>query len=344
MRIKREFLNTLFKLPIGLKRILAGPIREHNGIHLDLNTQIVCRLDNIGQLIAPKTAALENIEDARNFMAMGINLFAPYKKEESVKLEDIQIYTNQYCLDATIYTPENTKNGTILYFHGGGWVLGSHHTHDSICRGLAAKAHAQIISVNYRLAPEYPYPSANEDALAAYRNILSRYEELKLVSNQIFVSGDSAGGYLATYVALMAEQVKLPRPLGQILFYPVTDVSGKRDRSKYIFSNGNLLTSHQMQRFETLFFRHELQKSEKIFSPLCSPNLALAPPTLIVTAGFDVLCDEGVEYANKLHDLGIYVVHKNISDQVHGFLSIQLACQPAFDETAAIVKSFIENL
>lgn len=343
-KITRHFLNSLFKAPIGLKRLLAGPACKHNEIALDLNTQLVCKIDRIGQRIMPRAASIEAIQDTRKLMAMSTEIFAPYKTEHAVKAVNTLVNGKLSKLAATIYTPENTSNGTILYFHGGGWVLGSHHTHDPVCRSLAAKANVQIISVDYRLAPEFPYPAANEDVIEIYKDILNRAEQLEIISTNILVAGDSAGGYLATYVALTAEKMGLPRPLGQILFYPVTDVSGQRNRSTSPFAHGFLLTGFQMERFEALYFSDESYKDEEKFSPIASSNLAVAPPSLIVTAGFDILGEEGTEYAKKLENVGVHVIHKNIVDQVHGFLSIQLACQSTFDDTASLVKNFISNI
>ena len=206
----------------------------------------------------------------------------------------------------------------LVYFHGGGWVIGDLDTHDGVCRLIANAAQCAVISVDYRLAPEHKFPAAVDDAWAATRWIVGHAGQLAIDPTRVAVGGDSAGGNLAAVVALMARDAGGPTLALQVLQYPVTDLSAET-RSYQDFAEGYTLTRTGMRWFKA----HYLDKPEDArdwrVSPLLAPSLAGVAPALIVTAGFDPLRDEGTAYAERLRDAGVTVDYVCYGGMLHGF-------------------------
>jgi acetyl esterase len=206
----------------------------------------------------------------------------------------------------------------LVYYHGGGWVIGDLDTHDVVCRTLANGARCAVFSVEYRKAPEAPFPAAVDDCFAAL-NFVSKQSGIN--AKQLAVGGDSAGGNLATVMALMARDAGGPPLSFQLLIYPGVD---QRMEHPSIDRNGEgyLLTKKSM-----LYFRgHYLPKKEDWLdwraSPLLANSLAKLPPAFVMTAGFDPLVDEGKAYADRLANEGVKVEYKNYADMVHGFITM----------------------
>jgi len=209
----------------------------------------------------------------------------------------------------------------LVFFHGGGWVIGDLDTHDVVCRTLANGARCAVFSVEYRKAPEAPFPAAVDDCFSALTFVSGNSERLKINSKQIAVGGDSAGGNLATVMALMARDAGGPPVSFQLLIYPGVD---QRMDHPSIDRNGEgyLLTKKSM-----LYFRgHYLPKKEDWLdwraSPLLAKTLAGLPPAFVMTAGFDPLVDEGRAYADRLKNEGVPTEYKNYADMVHGFITM----------------------
>ena len=205
----------------------------------------------------------------------------------------------------------------LVYFHGGGWVVCDLDTHDNACRFLAREAGVAVLSVDYRLAPEHPFPAAVEDALAAFRFAVDNAADLGVDGGAIAVGGDSAGANLATVVCQLTRDEGGPAPGFQLLIYPVTDLSTKR-RSYELFEDGFFLTAAHMDWYRD----HYLPDAEAALDPRASPLLAddfsnLAP-AYIATAGFDVLRDEGEEYARRLRESGVPVALRRHRGFIHG--------------------------
>jgi acetyl esterase len=227
------------------------------------------------------------------------------------------------------YRPKGAGKDEVLpalvYYHGGGWVIGDLDTHDVVCRTLANGARCAVFSVEYRKAPEAPFPAAVEDCFAALSFVFSNAGALKVNAKQIAVGGDSAGGNLATVTALMARDAggrAFSSPIAlQVLIYPAAD---QRLAHPSIKRNGEgyLLTEKSMQYFRSHYLPDAKDWLDWRASPLLAKSLAGLPPALVLTAGFDPLVDEGREYAERMQKEGVAVQYRNYPDMVHGFITM----------------------
>jgi len=221
------------------------------------------------------------------------------------------------------FRPQGTKADEILpalvYFHGGGWVIGDLDTHDVVCRQLANGARCAVFSVEYRLAPEYRFPAAVNDCIAATRWIAAQAKALAIDPVRLAVGGDSAGGNLATVVALAARESGGPELRYQLLVYPSTD---QRMGFPSIEWNGEgfLLTKKAIEYFRGHYLPQGSDWLDWRASPLLAHSLAGLPPAYVLTASFDPLLDEGRAYAERLASEGVATEYKEYPDMVHGFL------------------------
>ncbi len=215
--------------------------------------------------------------------------------------------------------PASTPLAVLVFFHGGGWVIGDLETHDVLCRQLTAGSGVSVVSVDYRLAPEHKFPAAVDDAWAATRWVVAHAGELGADASRLAVGGDSAGGNLAAVVALLARDKGAPAIAVQVLIYPVTDLVGET-RSYRDFAEGYLLTREGMRWFIAHYLTAEAEAADWRASPLRAQSLAGLPPALIVTAGFDPLRDEGEAYAERLRDAGVRVDSVCYGGMIHGFV------------------------
>jgi len=216
-----------------------------------------------------------------------------------------------------LYRPSNGVLPALIYFHGGGWVLGDLDTHDVLCRQLALQAGVIVIAVNYRLAPEHPFPAAVDDCYSATAWISANALALGVDNTRLAVGGDSAGGGLATVVTLMARSGG-PSLKYQILVYPVTDLRAQTESySKY--ADGYLLTRNLMRWFIAQYATTEDDVRDWRASPLLAPSVDGVPPALVMTAGLDPLRDEGEAYARRLEEAGVPVDYMCLGGMVHGF-------------------------
>jgi acetyl esterase len=228
----------------------------------------------------------------------------------------------------------------LVFFHGGGWVIGDLDSHDGICRHLANAAGCAVASVHYRLAPEDKFPAAVEDCFAATRWLADSGAVLGINGGRLAVGGDSAGGNLAAVVSLLARDRGAPALRAQLLLYPAADFVAIRESHRR-FAEGHLLTMTTMRWFTAHYLRRPEDAADWRASPLRAADLAGVAPAYILTAGFDPLCDEGVAYAERLAECGISVRHRHIADQIHGFLMmgrIVRAAAPALDEIAGVLR------
>jgi acetyl esterase len=208
----------------------------------------------------------------------------------------------------------------LVYFHGGGWVIGDLDTHDVQCRQTAAEAGIVVVAVDYRLAPEHKFPAAVDDSWAATRWVVAHGSELGIDSRRIAVGGDSAGGNLAAVVALMARDAgNAPAIALQVLTYPVTDLSSE-SKSYGDFADGYMLTRDSMRWFKNHYLKSSSDADDWRASPLRAASLAGLPPALIITAGFDPLRDEGAAYAARMTEAGGIVDYVCYGGMIHGFM------------------------
>jgi acetyl esterase len=214
------------------------------------------------------------------------------------------------------YRPLGTKAEeqlpALVYIHGGGWAIGDLDTHDVLCRQLANGARCAVYSVDYRLAPEHPFPAAVDDCIAAVRFVAGRHA-------RVAVGGDSAGGNLATVVALHARDLGGPKIDFQLLIYPATD---QRLEHASIRRNGEgyLLTKKAIDYFQASYLPRRADLLDWRASPLLARSLAGLPPAYLITAGYDPLLDEGREYAERMAKEGVEVAYREYPDMVHGFI------------------------
>lgn len=208
---------------------------------------------------------------------------------------------------------------TLVYFHGGGWVLGGLDSHDAICRAFAAGADCMVVSVDYRLAPEHPYPAAFDDCYQALCWTAQHADEIGADPARIAVGGDSAGGNLAAATALKARDEKGPALVLQLLIYPVLDDCSIRS-SYWRNGDGYFLTRDAMQWFWNHYAPEDAQRLEPYCRPFAARDLGGLPPALVQTAEFDPLMDEGEDYAWRLDKDGTFVSMKRYDGMIHGYL------------------------
>ena len=224
---------------------------------------------------------------------------------------------------ARLYGPAGAARPgpALVYFHGGGWVIGSLDTHDNLCRALANRSRARVVSVDYRLAPEHPWPAAPEDCYAVVRHLAERGAELGIDGSRLAVGGDSAGGNLAAVVALMARDRSGPALRHQLLLYPVVDHDF--DRPSYRENgDGYFLTRDAMRWFWDQYVADPARRHEAYASPLRAEKLDGLPAATVLTAEFDPLRDEGEAYAERLRGAGVATTAMRYDGQIHGFVSL----------------------
>lgn len=209
----------------------------------------------------------------------------------------------------------------LVYYHGGGWVIGDLDTHDVVCRTLANGARCAVFSVEYRKAPEAPFPAGVDDSFAALAFVSQNSNSLKINPKQIAVGGDSAGGNLATVMALMARDAGGPEISFQVLIYPGCDQRMGHD-SIQRNAEGYLLTKKSMEYFRSHYLPDRKDWLDWRASPLLAKSLKGLPPAYVITAGYDPLVDEGKEYAERMKQEGVAVEYKNHPDMVHGFITM----------------------
>jgi acetyl esterase len=240
-------------------------------------------------------------------------------------VRDVCIPARNRRIPVRIYTPANVHRPPVLvYYHGGGWALGSIATYDSICRKLARDIPALVVSVDYRLAPEHPFPAAVQDAHLALEWVARNADELGGDARRLAVGGDSAGGNLATIVAMRARKDNGPPVSLQALFYPSTDISRTDYPSYRQYGQGYWLTTKAVEKFRSFYLPDPRDWSRPEASPLLASDedLRRLPPTLVMTAGCDPLRDEGQAYADRLRGLGVPVEYRLEAELIHAGLNL----------------------
>lgn len=229
--------------------------------------------------------------------------------------------------------PQGAALPVLVYFHGGGWTIGDLDTHDVLCRQLANGSGCAVVAVDYRMGPEARFPAAALDCLAATAWVAARAAPLGLDASRLAVGGDSAGGNLAAVVALLARDAGGPAIAWQLLIYPATDMR-RGHPSHTTNGSGYLLTSETIAYYHDHYIddvRHDLDWRA---SPLLHPDLSHLPPALVITAGFDPLRDEGLDYADALAAAGSRCIYVCFERQIHGFITMG----KAIDEANAAVS------
>ncbi len=317
-RVGTATAGGILGLPQPLLRPLAGPARSVDGNTLEPAVRLMLRVDAVVALSGAEGAS---VDQRRTAMVRGARLAMPVPRHtSSVK---ISIPTASGNLDGRRYRDDrwgDSPRPTIVYLHGGGWVVGDLDSHDAVCRQIAVGSGCNIVSIDYRLAPEHPFPAAIDDAVAAFRWVRDHPERTD-IPEAVAIMGDSAGGNLAAVASMVVRDSGDSLPLAQGLIYPVTDVRMNQP-SITSFADGYFLTRADME-----WYRGHYSPSPDLWrhphvSPLLAADHRGLPPTAIWTAGFDPLRDEGMAYAQVLRDSGVPVLERCYTDQVHGFASM----------------------
>lgn len=243
---------------------------------------------------------------------------------ELAEVQELAIPAPHGAIPARLYRPLRLPDGpapVLVFFHGGGWVIGNLDTHDIVCRKLAQEGELIVISVDYRLAPEHKFPAAVDDAMGAAQWVADNAAALGVDAARLSVGGDSAGGNLAAVVALAARDGKGPAIAGQVLIYPATDFS--MSHPSHSEPETSVLLTHSVIRW---FRDHYLGSAADVHdwraSPARAETLAGLPPAYVLTAGADPLRDEGNDYALRLREAGVAVTYRHFPGQFHGFFTM----------------------
>jgi len=315
VRVQATMARALFALPAPVRRRMAGPPIRRDGQTLDPDVQFLLKL-----LTAQGTTLTEDEPaDARR----EIDQTAPIAAGPTIQhihTRDLRIPTDNDPLPARLYTPDGLADGSglLVFFHGGGWTIGSLASHDNTCRFLAEEGGVRVLSVDYRLAPEHRFPAAVDDAVAAFRYAVGHAAELGADPDAVAVGGDSAGGNLSAAVCHVTATEETTRPAYALLFYPATD-AGHRHPSRDLFGSGFFLTDDDIDWFLGHYQPDEAARADPRLSVLGSDQLAHFPPTYLTVGGFDPLRDECEALGTRLADAGVPVIMRRHADLVHGF-------------------------
>jgi acetyl esterase len=244
---------------------------------------------------------------------------------EVAAVRDIQIPVGNGKIALRLYRPLGSAATTplpvLVYYHGGGWTIGDLDTHDTLCRELCNRSGVAVVAVDYRMGPEHRFPAAVDDAVAAARWVHTNAQELTLDASRIAVGGDSAGGNLAAVVALALRDAGGPPLAFQLLIYPATD-NRRQTQSHKTNGQGYLLTSDTITYFHDHYIDDPKHDQDWRASPLLHKNLSGLPPAFILTAGYDPLRDEGLQYAQALTEAGTRSTLVCFERQIHGFITM----------------------
>jgi len=328
-------------IPPWLKRLLAGGRRiTIDGNTLDATLQLL--------LIARRSTRADGVSadvDPEVARALMRKSNAAANTHLAVPTTDLTIPGPDGPLRARHYRPAVAEAAPLLlFFHGGGFVMGDIESHDGLCRMICRDAAIHVLSVDYRLAPQHRAPAAVDDCVAAYRWARGHAAELGADPSRIGVGGESAGGNLAALVALRSRDEGIPQPTLQVLLYPVLDLSAKT-RSRTLFSDGFFLSKLEQDRHVDLYLGGTgLAADDARVSPLKAADLSGLAPALVLTAGFDPLRDEGNEYAVALRSAGVTVDHRQFDALTHGFASLAQFGAGSAEATTATISAIRAHL
>ena len=233
-------------------------------------------------------------------------------------VEDFTVPVTGASIAARLYEPTDIA-ATVFYIHGGGWTICDLDSHDAMCRVLANSSGCRVVAIDYRLAPEHPFPTPLEDSWDALCWVASKYPNEPLV-----IGGDSAGGNMTAVCALRARDRGGPALALQVLVYPATDFTMHDSPSMRAYGSGpdTFLTEAEMTWFEANYVPDPALRENPEISPLKAPSLVGLPPAIVVTAKYDPLCDQGVAFAERLAAEGVPVTHHHYDDQIHAFFTL----------------------
>lgn len=335
--VVQGLVGLMFKAPDWLLLRLSGSPQKTIGERKLLpSLQLVC------SLAERQSPAIEEMPpvDARKMQAD-----SPFDMDPpiaGVETRELSVPVKDGSIAVRAYAPEGAS-GTLpglVYFHGGGWVIGDLDSHDGLCRRLAHLVGCRVFSVDYRLAPEHRFPTAADDCDAAYSWVLENAAELGVDPARLAAGGDSAGGNLTAVLCVRRKAHGLPLPRVQLLIYPVTDFAFDTESYEQC-SNGFFLSRGMMEWFRGHYVPDEADWTNPLASPLRADDLSGHPPAVLATAGFDPLRDEGAAYGDKLRAAGVEVESREYSSMIHGFANLGLVPQAraAVEELAGLLRA-----
>ena len=316
IRARAAVVRGLFSLPKPVRRLLAGAPVRIDGQEQALDAQLIIRLKNL----SGSDVFADAVEKARARYE-DLPLMIGYESPVPIAALEVVIPSEHGDIPATLYTPADlpVPSGLLVYYHGGGFSVGSRISHEPVARFLAHHAGVRVLSVEYRRAPEHRFPAAAQDAIAAFEYAHRHAIELGADPDRIAVGGDSAGGNLAAVTAQQAVRRGGAVPAFQLLMYPPTDISTRRP-SRDLFNQSSTFTDQNFRWALGNYVPPGTDLSDPRLSPLHGEVTDL-PPAYIASAGFDPLRDEGEAYADKLRAGGVPVALSRQADLPHGYLN-----------------------
>jgi len=319
LRIEAAMARSLARVPKAVVRRLLSLSRTRHvvGDHrLDDQVQWADLLRRVARHRPIEHGSVANAR--REYRRMSLLERAPPRMDE---VRDLELEGEHGPIPARMYRPTMGELPLLVYFHGGGGVIGDLETHDVVCRTFAARSRVVVLAVDYRLAPEHSYLAAAEDSFAAYRWCLAHTHALGVRADRVAVGGDSRGGKLAAVVCQLAKGRGEPQPRVQLLVYPSTDVAADFP-SRTQFADAPWLGRDLIRWFERHALAEPLDRTDPRVSPLRAPDVSGLAPALVVVAGFDPLRDEGLAYAARLREAGVPVALRDEPTLPHGFLQL----------------------
>lgn len=314
--VRGATLRRLLGLPNAVVERLAGAPVIVEGKRLHPEMQLLLKLQKL------EGPAVESVAISRGRRIICSSSQLAGGKQPIGAVTDRSINGPGAPLPLRFYTPRGLtgRSPALVFLHGGGWVYGDLESHDALCRFLAEEAQVRVIAVDYRLAPEAPFPAAVDDAMAAWAWITDHAQALGIDPDRIAVGGDSAGGNLAAVIAQQTVQAGTASPAFQLLIYPATDFFSTAP-SRLTYAEGFFLSKAFMDLAEENYLVGAEDRTDPRLSPLHGDVTGVAP-AYVVTAGFDPLLDEGNAYAAKLQEAGVDVVHQCEEGLIHGFANM----------------------
>ena len=314
-------------------------LTETKNGNINIYTALNLQLDKI---LNPRSTNEQSIEDIRETLNKeSIKFSKPPISFSNIK--NITVEVNSEKIPVRIYTPEDgDKFPIIIYSHGGSWISGNLDTHDNVCRKLSRNTKAIVISVDYHLAPDNPFPAGLNDVYNILQWTYKNVESINGNEKQIAVAGDSAGGNLSAAVSLMSKDKSGPHITCQVLIYPSTNIYELNTASWSDFSNDFNISKEEMEKYISLYVTQKEDRKNPYVSPLLANGFNQLPDTLVITAEIDPLRDEGEAYGNKLKEAGIQSEVIRFNGVTHGFITMDKITDKA-DEALNQISSYIRN-